>query len=994
MSDTHSSPKPSKVPLATSDKLQAGVAPRKAQADKNVSTNKEPSAYFKVEKEMIDLWKKNRIFERSVEERPEGKPWNFLDGPPFVTGLPHYGHIIGSILKDVFPRFKTMQGYRVRRVWGWDGHGLPIENKVEGALGIKSKKEIIERVGVKTFIEECKKYVKDVSGEWEWYIDHIGRWVNFTDAYKTWDTPYMESTMWVFKQMYEKGFIYKGLRVSLFCPHCSTPISNFEVAMDAGENYKEVAEPSNTYKYKLVESPKVRKVLKSDASIPTFFLAWSTTPWTKLTTTALAINPKLTYVTVESEGERYILAQTTLEKVFKDRSYTLIEKKEGKELLGLEYEGHYDFYKPEKDKKMHIIVGDDFVSADEGTGIVTIAPYGEEDLKVMTRDGIQIVLNVDQEGHLTPDNPHGWAGMYYLKVNKLINQDLTDRGLMFHEDRDHKHTVAHCWRCHERLFFNPQEAWYVNVQKLKPVMEKTNEQVSWYPDHFKHGRYLKSMQGAPDWCISRSRYWGSPVPVWEHTHADGEVERFVPGSIPELEEASGVKITDLHKPEIDEVTVPSKKDPSIKLKRVPEVLDSWIEAGSATFAERHFPFDKTVKLDEILPPDFITEYTGQIRAWFYVLHVISAAIYQRPAFKHVLVSGVMMGTDGRKMSKNYKNYPDPREAIEMYGADALRLYLLSSPITKAEDANMSETDWRDQLRKFIIPLLNIWNFAKMYAEVDGYAVKSQKSKVESQSQNVLDRWLISLLHTTIAKVTTSLEAFDTMTTVATITSFVDDWSKWYVRRSRDRAGSGELTPDTTAFYETTLYVFEQFLRLIAPIVPFHSDYLYRELTGQDSVHLEKWPQVDKSLINTQLESNTLTARHICEMGHQIRKANNWKVRMPLRKIEVTIEDDCSSITDDLWQVVLDELNIKNIIVNGKQSYPKVEHVVTDEQLDYEGKVRDIIREVQALRKDAKIAIGQSVKLQVPREYEQYSEEIKKQARISEVIVGDTLSLVS
>ena len=1019
--------------MATSDKLQSKHAkiPVQARDDSGASANKEPSAYFKLEQQMIDLWKKNRIFERSVEERPESKPWNFLDGPPFVTGLPHYGHIIGSILKDVFPRFKTMQGYRVRRVWGWDGHGLPIENKVEGALGIKSKKEIIERVGMKAFIEECKKYVKDVSGEWEWYIDHIGRWVNFTDAYKTWDTPYMESTMWVFKQMYEKGFIYKGLRVSLFCPHCSTPISNFEVAMDAGENYKEVAEPANTYKYKLVQSPKSK--VEPDASlgsapfdyaqdklrlrpegklppveagegVSTYFLAWSTTPWTKLTTTALAINPKLTYVTVESGGEQYILAQTTLEKVFKDRPYTLIEKREGKELLGMRYEGHYTFYKPEKDKKIHIIVGDDFVSADEGTGIVTIAPYGEEDLKVMTRDGIQIVLNVDQEGHMTPDNPNGWAGMYYLKVNKLINQDLTDRGLMFHEDRDHKHSVAHCWRCHERLFFNPQEAWYVNVQKLKPTMEKTNEQVSWYPQHFKHGRYLKSMQGAPDWCISRSRYWGSPVPVWEHTHTDGEIERFVPGSIAELEDASGVKITDLHKPEIDEVTVPSKKDSSIKLRRVPEVLDSWIEAGSATFAERHFPFDKTVKLDEILPPDFITEYTGQIRAWFYVLHVISAAIYQRPAFKHVMVSGVMMGTDGRKMSKNYKNYPDPREAIEMYGADALRLYLLSSTITNAEDANMSESDWRDQLRKFIIPLLNIWNFAKMYAEVDGYKLQAASNepdeaskkilkRVQDDKMNVLDKWLISLLHTTIVKVTASLEAFDTMTTVATLMSFVDDWSKWYVRRSRDRAGSGVLTADTTAFYETTQYVFEQFLRLIAPIVPFHSDYLYRELTGRDSVHLESWPVADKSLIHTELESNTAIARQVCEAGHQIRKANNWKVRMPLRKLEVVIDKDYSTIKDNLWQVVLDELNVKNIVVNRKQSYPKVEHMVTDEQLAYEGKVRDIIREVQALRKDAKIAIGQLVKLQIPSDYKEYSEEIKKQARITEIILGDTLKLV-
>ncbi|MFO0704029.1 MAG: class I tRNA ligase family protein [Patescibacteria group bacterium] len=501
------------------------------------------SKYFQIEEEILSYWKENDIFKKSLFETENRKVWNFLDGPPFVTGMPHYGHIIGSILKDVFPRFKTMQGYSVRRVWGWDCHGLPAENKVENALGLKSKKEIEEKVGIKKFIDECKLYVNNVSSEWEWYVDHIGRWVDFEHAYRTMDTNYMESVMWVFKQMYDKGYIYKGLRVSLYCPHCSTPISNFEVAMDANENYKEVIEPANTYKYKVkilnsllsrqagkfqVSSStkeKTKTNLNSElgtrnSECGTYFLAWSTTPWTKLSTTALAVNPDLVYVVAQYNNENYIVAQTTLEQTFKSigvelKDVKIIDKKLGKELIGIEYEPHFDYFDREEGKKLNVIVADEFVTADEGTGIVTIAPYGEEDLKVMKRDNIQIVLNVDDEGHFTKETPNGWGGMFYLKANKLINQNLTERGLMFHENAKHAHTVAFCWRCHERLIFKPQEAWYVDIQTLKPNLVKNNESVNWYPSHFKYGRFQKSMEGAPDWCISRSRYWGSPVPVWE-----------------------------------------------------------------------------------------------------------------------------------------------------------------------------------------------------------------------------------------------------------------------------------------------------------------------------------------------------------------------------------------------------------------------------------------------------------------------------------------------
>ncbi|MBI3887493.1 class I tRNA ligase family protein, partial [Candidatus Microgenomates bacterium] len=582
-----------------------------------------------MEEEILKFWKDNKIFEKSVNKKAPNGNWTFLDGPPFVTGMPHYGTLLSSIPKDVFGRYWTMKGYHVRRVWGWDGHGLPIENKVENKLKIKRKKDIEEVVGVGKFIAECLGYVQEVSAEWEWYVDHIGRWADFKNAYKTWDLSYMESVMWVFKNIYDKGFIYKGLRVSLYCPHCATPISNFEVAMDS-DNYKDITEPSNVYKYKLVGKEN------------TFFLAWSTTPWTKISTPALAVNPELVYAKVKQNNEFYILAKSTLSILLP--GYEVVEEISGEKLVGEKFEGHFDYFKHEKGKKVFEVIGGKFVTATEGTGIVTIAAYGEEDLEVMNKFDVQIVLHLDDEGKIKPEVGM-WAGEFYLDVNPKVNAYLNEKGLLYKEEAI-THSVPTCWRCHERLIYAPQNAWYMDIQKLKPELKKTNEEVNWFPKHFKHGRFLNSLEAAPDWCISRSRFWGSPVPVWECTCG----ERFVPESIAELEKVSGTKITNLHKPGIDEVVINCQKCGKVT-KRTPEVLDSWVEAGSASFAERHFPFEKGTKLEDFFPPDFIVEYTGQIRAWFYVLHVIANALYDKIAFKNVSVTGVILGTDGRKMSK-------------------------------------------------------------------------------------------------------------------------------------------------------------------------------------------------------------------------------------------------------------------------------------------------------------------------------------------------------
>ena len=917
--------------------------------------------FFELEEGLLKFWKENKIFEKSVEERPEDKKWTFLDGPPFVTGTPHYGSLLSSIPKDVFGRYFTMKGYKVRRVWGWDGHGLPIENKVENKLKIKRKKDIEEKIGVKKFIEECLVYVNQVSSEWEWYIDHIGRWVDFKNAYKTWDLDYMESVMWVFKHMYDKDLIYKGLRVSLYCPHCATPISNFEVAMDA-DNYKDVTEQSTTYKYKLEDEEK------------TYLLAWSTTPWNKIATPALAVNPDLDYVKVKQGDEYYILAKSTLKMLRETPKYEVIEIFKGTKLLGRKFKPHYDFYlrkakassafKIDKDKKAFIVVGGSFVSADEGTGIVTIAAYGEEDLEVIKKENIQIVLHVDEEGMILDEVPK-FGGVYYLDANPLVNEDLKSRGLIY-DDKEYTHSVAHCWRCATRLYYAPKDAWYVNIQKIKSQLFKNNESINWFPKHFKTGRFAKSMEAAPDWNISRNRYWGSPVPVWECECG----ERIVPGSISELERLSGQKITNLHKPDIDEVKI---KCPSCgKLTvRVAEVLDSWIEAGSASFAERHFPFEKNVKLEDFFPPDFIAEYTGQIRAWFYVLHVIGTAIYDSPAFKNVLVEGVMLGTDGRKMSKNYGNFPDPKEVMTKYGGDALRMYLLGSPIMKGEDVNFSNEGVRDATRGFLLILWNSYKYFVDYANTFNYNCNSKEAKEAKENLNILDKWILSSLTKLVFDIKESYDNYDTSTVVKLLKEFVvNDLSTWYIRRSRDRISSRENEVGRNTALSVLYGVLVTYSKLLAPTAPFMAEEMYRNLTNDISVHLASFPDGDKTLLDNVLIEDMKFLRQIVEAGHAKRKEENIKLRQPLAALTYSGKN----LSKELEQILAEELNVKKIEFKESSGEIKIalDTKITAE-LAEEGQSRDLIRQIQQLRKEQNLTLADKTKIVAsvwPKAYEE------------------------
>lgn len=923
-----------------------------------------------LEEEVLRYWKENDIFAKSIEHRPEDKTWTFLDGPPFITGSPHYGTLLSSIPKDVFPRFKTMQGYRVRRVWGWDCHGLPAENKVETMLDLKSKREIEEKVGVKKFIEECKKYVSDVSKEWEWYIDHIGRWVDFKNAYKTMDKDYMESVMWVFSQMYKKNYVYKGLRVSLYCPHCATPISNFEVAMDA-DNYKELEDPSTIYKYQMKDEDN------------TFILAWSTTPWTKIVTTALAVNSELVYVKIKQSDEYYILAKSTL-KILKG-DYEIVEEIKGKDLKGKKFVPHYDYYPTSSDEKIFEILADDFVTADEGTGVVTIAAYGEEDLETMKKNNVHIEMHLDEEGVVKQDVPQ-FAGMYYLKSNKFVNEDLEKRGLVY-QDEKYLHKVPLCWRCHTRLYYAPQDAWYVDVQSLKKKLVESNEKVNWYPGHFKNGRFLKSIENAPDWNISRSRFWGSPVPVWECNCG----ERFVPSSIKELEEVSGQSISDLHKPEIDEVFVTCKKCGE-KVKRVAEVLDSWIEAGSASFGERHYPFTGDLPINSFYPPDFIGEYTGQIRAWFYVLHVIANALWLRTdgdnyLSRNVLVEGVILGTDGRKMSKNYGNYPDPKALLEKYGGDALRLYLLGSPVMHGEDIIISEDQYRQQVRGMLLILWNTYNFFLTYAEVDGW---SPQDVTGQKSEYVLDRWILSLLNQLVKDVTLSLDKFDSVTTISNIQSFVTQFSTWYIRRSRDRVGpASENEEDRKAFYETTQTVLTVLTKLMAPITPFFSEAIYRNLTDEESVHLTDWPKVDEKSIDEKLELEMHEARKVVELAHAQRKLQAVKLRQPLATLKVVVT---LPVSEETLNVVKDEVNVMSVSYKeGEETSVDFDFSLTDELREL-GLARDIVRVIQEERKKLGTGMAEKVNVTLPEWPVSQEEYIKKHALVENFSKGDEVKV--
>lgn len=936
-----------------------------------------------MEEEVLSYWKTHNIFEKSVEKNPEDNLYVFYDGPPFISGLPHYGHLLVSVAKDVIPRFWTMKGKRVERLWGWDAHGLTVENRVQEELGIENRRDI-EDYGLDKFTQACYDYTSRTSAEWEWYIDKIGRWVDFKNAYRTTDQKYMESIMWAFKQIYEKGQIYEGVRTSLFCPTCGTPVSDFEIAMD--NSYREENDPSITVKFKVVTDGNFKDC---------YLLTWTTTPWTLPSNRALVVDDKETYVSVQFENNNYILAKKRLDSVFSDKTYEIKEEFLGSDIVGLEYEPLFKFY-ASKDGEFKVYSYEGMVTMEEGTGIVHCAPgFGEVDTEMGRHYNLTLMMTLDDEGKMLPGNQeqNPYEGMFYLKANTIILNDLVEKGTIFKNEKV-THRVPYHDRCNTLLVQKAQSSWFIDIQNIKDKLVENNKGINWVPEYVKHGIFEKTIDQAPDWCISRNRFWATPMPVWESEDGD----RLVFSSIKEIEEASGQQVKDLHRPYIDEIVIHKNGK---EYKRRPEVLDSWMEAGSMSFAQLHYPFENRERFEKNYPGDYIVEYKGQVRAWFQRMHIISTLIFNSRCFNNVIVTGVMAGTDGRKMSKTYKNYPDSKDIINKYGGDALRLYLVGSSLMSGENTNFDEVELKNKLRNTLNPLWNSAMFFLMYAHSNNW---SSESKLVSE--NVLDKWILVRLNQTISDIDKFLMLYNVPPAVKSLEDFIDDLSRWYVRRSRDRISSG----DNEAL--STLYtVLLEFSKASAPLTPFISENIYKSLQEEDSdeksVHLCDYPVFSNEISTESQEilSNMKKTRDIVSQILSVRVEKSIPVRQVLSSAAILKEND---VPEDYKKLILDETNIKNVeVVDSLDEKPTWEADLTHsirlnieitEDLLKEGKAREFIRGVQDIRKEMGLNISDEIILTYQDSPEMsevislYGDEIKKKLLAKEIVPGEELKV--
>lgn len=933
---------------------------------KDTEVKKNPFA--EMEEEVLRFWQKAEIFKKSVEKKAPKGQYVFYDGPPFITGLPHYATLLPSIAKDMVPRYWTMKGYRVERVWGWDCHGLPAENKVENQLDLKNKKDI-EGLGVDKFVCACRDYVTTGSEQWEWYIERIGRWVDMKNAYRTMDFKFMESVIWAFKRLYEKGLIYEGNRSSLHCPRCATPLSKFEITMDAG-SYRDVSDESVVVKFKIKDSK-----FKGKGNL--YALAWTTTPWTLPGNLALAVNSNIDYALVKVDEnkfkdlgeeetppnissaniEYYIIAKDQYELMLGEYSPELVEIIKGKDLIGVSYEPLFDLKNEEinSNQNSYKIYNGDFVSTEEGTGIVHIAPnFGEDDFNLGQEQGLPMSDLMDEMGHYT-DLAGDFRGLYFKKAGRKVMQDLGEK---LFSSFPYTHSYPFCYRCGAPLIYKTQKAWYLRINKIRGKLLKHNEKINWIPEFFKEGRFKYNLENAPDWCLSRSRYWGSPLPVWRCGEC-GELKVF--GSAREIEEASGQEVKDLHRPAIDEHFFKCAKC-GAAMKRVKEVLDCWFESGSMPFAQFHYPFDRKKEFEkDMFPADFIIEYTGQLRGWFYYLHVLAAALFDDRAFKNVIVSGVLAGTDGRKMSKSYGNYPDPKNTLHKYGADALRMYFMNSAIMLGDDASLNEKDIQDSLRKNVLLLWNVVKFYKIFS--GGYFPEYGSGGAASGS--ILDRWIISRLNKLVSEVTDSMERYDLPAATRPISVFIDDLSTWYIRRSRERFKS-ENESEKEQVVKTAGYVLLEASKVFAPAMPFIAEQIWQAVSGNDfkdkgkSVHLEEWP--GKGPVEKDVLAGMAAARKITEAALAKRDEAGIKVRQPLSKIIIK-GPETGALKDEYMELIKEETNIKEAVFEkgGQEIEVELDLEISDD-LRKEGVKRELVRRINSLRKKFNLTIDDRISI--------------------------------
>ncbi len=893
------------------------------------------SFFADIEERLVEEWQTNKVFEKSVDARKDGEHFEFYDGPPFANGLPHYGHVVSSIIKDAIPRYKTMQGYHVPRRFGWDCHGLPAEMKAENDLDLGSK-AAIEDYGVDRFVDYCRTSVTEFTKEWEDYIHRIGRWVDFDNSYYTMDEGYIESVMWAFKELYNKGLVAEGFKVMPYCHVCETSLSHFETRQD--DSYRERTDTAVTVKFTLESGEKL--------------VAWTTTPWTLPANLAIAVNNDIDYAIMEGNGERLVLAEAALERYEKELDgYTKVGVKKGSEFVGQAYKPPYDYF--EGQANAHIVLHADFVNSDDGTGIAHEAPgFGEDDQILCEEAGIEIVVPVDKQGNYTSEIT-AYAGVNVFEANELIVDHLKNQGSLLRTE-EYVHSYPHCWRTDNPLIYRAVSSWTIDVPKFKKELLANNQLINWIPNSVKDGMFGKWLDGVRVWNVSRDRYWGAPIPVWKTD--DGEL--IVIGSVAELKERAvdPPKVVDLHKPSIDAVVL--KTDSGKLAHRVSDVFDCWFESGSMPFAQHNYPFGD--KNDLRHPADFIVEYVGQARGWFYTLHVLSTTLFDKPAFKNVIAHGVILGSDGRKMSKRLGNYPDLKHVFETYGADALRFYLFSSPAMTGETVAIDEKAMLDAQRNVFMTLFNSFKFFETYSKLDGWKVPTEL--VEPKADHLLDKWMLSRLNQVVEETTAAADAYDIPKAVRPLRDLVDELSNWYIRRSRRRFWKSENDSDKEQAYEVLWYSLVRICQLLAPWSPFLSDHIYQQLTEgssqESSVHMTDWPKA--GTVDTTILEQMVTAREVINEGLSQRAEASVKVRQPLASIDVTTT---TKLDPELATIIAEEVNVKQLpeLRVGNHQTVLLDVKLTDE-LRHEGIARDLVRRIQNLRKTSGLDVENHIDL--------------------------------
>lgn len=927
------------------------------------------------EKDIIAEWKKNKTFEKSVEQRPVSNSYVFYDGPPFITGVPHHGTLLSSIVKDAVPRYQAMKGKHVERVWGWDCHGLPAENFTEKKLGITDRHEIGTTISLADYITAARDSMVQTSSLWEDSVDRIGRWVDFKGAYKTMDKDYMESIWWAFKTLYDKGKIYEGERVLMYDTKWATPLSKAEVTMDAGA-YIEVTDPSVYVKFKLEDG-----MWNVEDGRAVYLLAWTTTPWTLPGNTAVAVNPDVTYVEVELNGEHLILAKDTLELALTDEKHQVLDYKilrtfKGKELVGKAYEPLF----VDRGDQAHKVWAADYVTTESGTGIVHLAPaYGEEDFILAQEKGIPIVHVLDEYGKYTEGE---WQGEDVWEINKTVAKTMLEQGKVWKIDYI-RHEYPHNPRTGHRLMYRAHPSWFMDIDSQRTEMlEQNSDNINWFPEHIKHGRFEKTIQTAPDWNLSRDRFWATAMPVWKGVDKDGVEHIKVVGSYAELKELSGVELEDYHRPWVDDVTF---EIDGVKYSRIDKVLDGWFESGSMPFAQFHYPFENVEKFEANFPGDFIVEYVGQVRAWFYYVHAVNVALFGHNAFKNVIVTGNVAGNDGFKMSKSRGNFTDPSELMDKFSADSLRFLLLQSPLLNGEDFTLQDKDVGDVARKLSM-VWNMYDFFTMYAEVDKWEWQGDLSDPLETLDNPLDQWIVSRVHQLNDEIEKNMDEYNIPDAVKPILPFIEDASNWYVRRSRRRFWKSGDDTDKNNAYRTLHYVLVRLSQVMAPFTPFMAEELYQKLTSGESVHLTDWPLVGNidQLVIDRMERT----REVINEGLSLRAKAGIKVRQPLQHL-VYGGEDLGQLDQFYESIIREEVNIKVVMwSNDVDIAVSIDTNITPE-LKAEGLSREVIRHIQAARKDAGLNVDDRIKLSLMTDNNELQSAINDHEK---VIADETLAV--